>query len=535
MSVNTLGTTLLSGFLVFATALAAPAQSTAPTQDQSTKKQTTAHKDTTSKEDIRNAQQALKDKGIYTGAVDGTMNTETKKALSDFQKKNNLEATGTLNHDTMTALGVTHTSTTRKDTSKSATPGATTPKKQKGAGKSTSGVTTEKLKDVQAALKKEGFDPGPVDGIMGPRTMGALRNFQAHKGLEVTGALNTETENALMASAGTTRRSKPGTSETEPAPTTPKDQSGLSSVEDVRGIQQALTDLGYEPGETNGLMTSQTREAIRQFQYLNNLPVTGNLDQQTKAAIDAQMHGGVGSTNYGTGSPIARGVFTLVTQTQATKEKYSSTSDKEGSERIAKSTEVLQDLTTTADKRIPNELLERAEAIAVIPHVIKGAFGIGGRFGKGVISQRLPNGRWSPPAFVEIGGGSFGAQLGVSSTDLVLVFTDRNALSLLEGGKDLKIGADASAVAGPIGRSAEAGTNVKLESAIYSYSRSKGLFAGVSLDGAVLSIDKDKNEKVYGTGDAREILNGKVAANTTVQPFVNALEKVSPKKRISQK
>ena len=535
MSVNTLGTTLLSGFLVFATALAAPAQSTAPTQDQSTKKQRTAHKDTTSKEDIRNAQQALKDKGIYTGAVDGTMNTETKKALSDFQKKNNLEATGTLNHDTMTALGVTHTSTTRKDTSKSATPGATTPKKQKGAGKSTSGVTTEKLKDVQAALKKEGFDPGPVDGIMGPRTMGALRNFQAHKGLEVTGALNTETENALMASAGTTRRSKPGTSETEPAPTTPKDQSGLSSVEDVRGIQQALTDLGYEPGETNGLMTSQTREAIRQFQYLNNLPVTGNLDQQTKAAIDAQMHGGVGSTNYGTGSPIARGVFTLVTQTQATKEKYSSTSDKEGSERIAKSTEVLQDLTTTADKRIPNELLERAEAIAVIPHVIKGAFGIGGRFGKGVISQRLPNGRWSPPAFVEIGGGSFGAQLGVSSTDLVLVFTDRNALSLLEGGKDLKIGADASAVAGPIGRSAEAGTNIKLESAIYSYSRSKGLFAGVSLDGAVLSIDKDKNEKVYGTGDAREILNGKVAANTTVQPFVNALEKVSPKKRISQK
>jgi lipid-binding SYLF domain-containing protein len=152
-----------------------------------------------------------------------------------------------------------------------------------------------------------------------------------------------------------------------------------------------------------------------------------------------------------------------------------------------------------------------------------------------VISQRLPDGRWSPPSFIEIGGGSFGAQLGVSSTDVVLVFTDRKALSLLEGGKDLKIGVDASAVAGPIGRSAEAGTNIKLESAIYSYSRSKGLFAGVALDGAVLSIDEDKNEKVYGASDAREILNGKVAANATVQPFVNALEKVSPKKRISQK
>src|SRR5262249_58375808 len=136
MSVNKLGTTLLSGFLIFATALATPALSTAPTQDQSTKKQTTAHKDTTSKEDIRNAQQALKDKGTYTGPVDGTMNAETKKALRDFQQKNNLEVTGTLNHDTMTALGIMpHPSATGKDTSKTGTPGATTPKKEKGAGK----------------------------------------------------------------------------------------------------------------------------------------------------------------------------------------------------------------------------------------------------------------------------------------------------------------------------------------------------------------------------------------------------------------
>src|SRR5262249_25019142 len=148
------------------------------------------------------------------------------------------------------------------DTSKSGAPGATTPKKEKGAGKPTSGVTKEKVKDVQAALMKEGFDPGPVDGIMGPRTMAALRNFQAHNGLKVTGKLNTETENARTESAGTTRRSKPGTSETEPSPTTPKDHNSLSSVEDVRHVQQALTDLGYEPGETNGIMTSQTREAI---------------------------------------------------------------------------------------------------------------------------------------------------------------------------------------------------------------------------------------------------------------------------------
>src|SRR5215831_402088 len=178
MSVNKLGTTLLSGFLIFATALMAPAQSTTPPQNQTTKKQTTAHKDSASKDDIRNAQQALKDKGMYTGPVDGAMNAETKKALRDFQQKNNLEATGKLNHETITALGVTpHPSTTGKDTSKTGTPGATTPKKEKGAGKPTSGVMKGKVRDVQAALKKEGFDPGPVDGIMGHRTMTALRDF----------------------------------------------------------------------------------------------------------------------------------------------------------------------------------------------------------------------------------------------------------------------------------------------------------------------------------------------------------------------
>src|SRR5215470_11974069 len=100
--------------------------------------------------------------------------------------------------------------------------------------------------------------------------------------------------------------------------------------------------------------------------------------------------------------------------------------------------------------------------------MIKGAFGIGGRYGKGLVSERAENGRWSAPAYIEIGGGSFGAQIGVSSTDLVLVFTDRKAMSMLEGGKDMKLGVDAAAVAGPIGRSAEAGVNLKLESAIYS-------------------------------------------------------------------
>src|SRR5262249_20247770 len=107
-------------------------------------------------------------------------------------------------------------------------------------------------------------------------------------------------------------------------------------------------------------------------------------------------------------------------------------------------------------------------------------------------------------------------------------------LNQLEGGRDLKLGVDAAAVAGPVGRSAEAGVNLKFESAIYSYSRAKGLFVGVALDGAVLSIDKDKNEKVYGTSvTTTDILNGKVAVNSAVRPFVDTLDKVAPRKRVS--
>src|SRR5262249_6982304 len=133
--------------------------------------------------------------------------------------------------------------------------------------------------------------------------------------------------------------------------------------------------------------------------------------------------------------------------------------DKDGEERLEKAASVLQDLTGAKDKGIPDALLDRAEAVAVIPHMIKGAFGIGGRYGKGVVSERLSNGHWSSPAFIQIGGGSFGLQLGASATDLVLVFTDRKALELLQKGKDLKLGVDAGVVAGPIGREGEAGVN----------------------------------------------------------------------------
>jgi len=202
---------------------------------------------------------------------------------------------------------------------------------------------------------------------------------------------------------------------------------------------------------------------------------------------------------------------------------------KEYAERSQNAADALQEVMGIPENGIPEELMGRAQAIAVIPHVVKGAFGIGGRYGKGLVSRRMPDGHWSSPAFIEIGGGSFGLQLGVEATDLVLVFTNQQGLDSLLKGK-VKLGADAGVAVGPLGRKAEIGTDVLLKSAIYSYSRSKGLFAGVSLDGAVVSIDDSANAKVYGSKvDPNDVLmRGKIQSNAVVRPFIDALEKHSP-------
>src|SRR5262252_3029540 len=198
-------------------------------------------------------------------------------------------------------------------------------------------------------------------------------------------------------------------------------------------------------------------------------------------------------------------------------------------ERATDAANVLTQIMNIPENAIPDELMGRAYGIAVIPHVVKGAFGLGGQWGKGLMSQRREDGSWSPPAYVEIGGGSFGLQIGVQASDIVLVFTDESGLKGLLKGK-VKLGADASATAGPVGRKAEVGTDVLLRSGIFAYSRSKGLFAGISLDGSVISIDDDANRKVYGkdvTGE--QILLGKeVSLSQTVAPFLETLAMVSP-------
>jgi lipid-binding SYLF domain-containing protein len=198
-------------------------------------------------------------------------------------------------------------------------------------------------------------------------------------------------------------------------------------------------------------------------------------------------------------------------------------------QRAVKAAEVLTEVMQAPDQGIPNELMERAEAIAVFPHVVKGAFGVGGEYGRGMVSQRMANGRWSAPAYIKIGGGSFGFQIGASSTDIVLVFTDRKGYEGLLSGK-VKLGADAAVAAGPVGRNAQVGTDIKLESPVFAYSRSKGLFAGIALDGAVVTIDDSANQLVYGRAmSGREILTeGRAPINNIVAPFVQALNRYSP-------
>ena len=191
---------------------------------------------------------------------------------------------------------------------------------------------------------------------------------------------------------------------------------------------------------------------------------------------------------------------------------------------------VLNEIEQAPDKAIPSDLLKDAKAIAVIPDVLKVGFVFGGRRGEGLISVKSPDGTWSNPSFISFGGGSVGFQIGVSSTDVILVFRSQRGVDSIVNGK-FTIGADASAAAGPVGRTASAATAQQLKAEIYSYSRARGLFAGVALDGSVLKIDQDANAAVYGPGiTPRRIFEGGVGnVPQDVVRFRDALEEYTSK------
>jgi lipid-binding SYLF domain-containing protein len=179
--------------------------------------------------------------------------------------------------------------------------------------------------------------------------------------------------------------------------------------------------------------------------------------------------------------------------------------------RVEDAATVLSELATTPDKAIPRAVLERAQGIAIFPGVKKAGFVVGGQYGRGVISVRDANNAWSAPAFLRLAGGSFGAQIGAQEVDLVLVVMNtRGVQNLLRN--EFKIGGEASAAAGPVGREASASTDIQMRAEILSYSRGRGLFAGISLNGASIAEDRDANERFYGEPlTSQEVVSGKVA------------------------
>lgn len=202
----------------------------------------------------------------------------------------------------------------------------------------------------------------------------------------------------------------------------------------------------------------------------------------------------------------------------------------EEDKRAENAVRVLKEVMEAPDKAIPQDLLREAHAIAVVPDVIKAGLVIGGRHGNGLISVKTRDGTWSNPAFVSMTGGSLGFQAGVSSTDVILVFRTQRGVESIVHGK-FTLGADASAAAGPVGRSAQASTDAQLKAEIYSYSRARGLFAGAALDGTAIRIDNDANQAVYGQGvTARRVFEGGVTqVPNAVVDFRDLLEEYTSK------
>ncbi|RDZ26822.1 lipid-binding SYLF domain-containing protein [Lysobacter silvisoli] len=201
----------------------------------------------------------------------------------------------------------------------------------------------------------------------------------------------------------------------------------------------------------------------------------------------------------------------------------------EEDERARNAVRVLGDIQQIPESAIPDKLFDEARAIVVVPDTLKVGLVVGGRRGHGLVSVKNPDGTWSNPSFVKLTGGSVGFQAGVQSSDIVLVFRGERGLDSIVNGK-VTLGADAGVAAGPVGRSAAAATDGQLKAEIWSWSRARGLFAGVALDGAVLQIDDQANQVVYGNGTTpRMIFEGRAAQapSESVVDFRDRLEEAS--------
>lgn len=199
-------------------------------------------------------------------------------------------------------------------------------------------------------------------------------------------------------------------------------------------------------------------------------------------------------------------------------------SENKGTNRVQAAATVLEEIESAPDQGIPEEVLGSADCVAVVPSLLKGGFIVGGRYGRGVASCRTEKG-WSAPAFFTVEGGSFGFQIGGQAIDLVMLIMNKEGMNNLLSSK-FQLGADASVAAGPVGRHAEGATDWKMRAQVLTYSRARGVFAGVTLNGARVNQDKDTTREFYGRMvPFRTALTGEIPAPDTAYPFLNTLAK----------
>jgi lipid-binding SYLF domain-containing protein len=206
---------------------------------------------------------------------------------------------------------------------------------------------------------------------------------------------------------------------------------------------------------------------------------------------------------------------------------------KDVTERLQMASDVLSQMASAPDKGIPEEVLASAKCIAVVPHLVKGGFIFGGKHGRGVATCRTADG-WSAPAFISVGGGSAGLQIGVEGVDLIMLIMNDKGMQQLLSSK-FQISGEGSAAAGPVGRHASAGTDWKMDTQMLTYSRSKGVFAGLTLEGAVVQQDSDSTISVYGRDVTfQSVLKGKAPTPEVARPFMKAVGMAAHKAKVEQ-
>jgi len=198
--------------------------------------------------------------------------------------------------------------------------------------------------------------------------------------------------------------------------------------------------------------------------------------------------------------------------------------ESKAADRVQAAADVLSDIQSAPDKGIPQEVLGSAECVAVVPSMLKGGFFVGGKYGRGLASCRTPKG-WSAPAFFTVTGGSFGFQIGGQAVDLVMLIMNKDGMKHLLS-SEFALGADASVAAGPVGRHAEGNTDWKMRAEVLTYSRARGLFAGITLNGAVIKQDKDSTREFYGRMvPFKTSLTGEIEAPPVANSFLTTLAK----------